>query len=259
MARIGPVTLDGYTVSPDDVYLIGNTPELPVLLSNEASLRISRAEEVVSTIVQSDETVYGINTGFGNFANVVISKHQIETLQYNLIRSHAVGMGDPLTIQQSRMLLALRINVLAKGHSGIRLSTVKQLLAALNANCIPVIPCQGTVGASGDLAPLAHLALGLLGEGLMWDPTSKAQIPALEVLKANGLVPLQLGPKEGLALINGTQMITALGCEAVVRCRQAACQADIIAALTIEALRGTVTAFHPQIHAARVSLSTFLL
>lgn len=148
------------------------------------------------------------------------------------------------------MLLALRINVLAKGYSGISLETLKQVIEVFNASCLPYVPEKGTVGASGDLAPLSHLALGLIGEGKMWSPKS-GWADAKYVLAAHGLKPIVLKPKEGLALINGTQMITSLGCEAVERASAIARQADIVAALTLEVLKGTTKAFDTDIHAVR--------
>ncbi|XP_004400317.1 histidine ammonia-lyase isoform X2 [Callorhinus ursinus] len=148
------------------------------------------------------------------------------------------------------MLLALRINVLAKGYSGISLETLKQVIEVFNASCLPYVPEKGTVGASGDLAPLSHLALGLIGEGKMWSPKS-GWADAKYVLEAHGLKPVVLKPKEGLALINGTQMITSLGCEAVERASAIARQADIVAALTLEVLKGTTKAFDTDIHAVR--------
>ncbi|XP_075284586.1 histidine ammonia-lyase isoform X1 [Opisthocomus hoazin] len=171
-------------------------------------------------------------------------------LQVNLVRSHSAGVGKPLSPERSRMLLALRINVLAKGYSGISLETLQQVIEAFNVSCLPYIPEKGTVGASGDLAPLSHLALGLIGEGKMWSPKS-GWADAKYVLEAHGLRPITLKPKEGLALINGTQMITSLGCEAVERAGAIARQADIIAALTLEVLKGTTRAFDTDIHAVR--------
>jgi histidine ammonia-lyase len=182
---------------------------------------------------------------------VRIDDAQLRQLQTNLVRSHAAGVGAPLSVEQTRMLLALRINVLAKGHSGIRPESLQTLLQCLRRNCISRVPEQGTVGASGDLAPLSHLALGMLGEGLMWHPAAKEYRPAGAVLSEFGIAPLVLEAKEGLALINGTQLIVALGCEAVVRAKRIARQADVVAALTVEALRGSTTPFHPFIHQAR--------
>jgi histidine ammonia-lyase len=146
---------------------------------------------------------YGINTGFGLFSDVIIDHSKLQQLQNNLIRSHSAGVGAPLTREQTRRLLALRINVLAKGHSGIRSETLHQMIDAFNADCISVVPSQGTVGASGDLAPLSHLALGLMGEGPMWDPATGTIGKASEILARHGLQPIVLQAKEGLAMING--------------------------------------------------------
>merc|ERR1719504_526607 len=148
------------------------------------------------------------------------------------------------------MLLALRINVLAKGHSGIRTETVTRLLAAFNAGCISVVPCRGTVGASGDLAPLSHLALGMMGEGQMWSPAT-GWGDAKYVLESHNLTPISLEAKEGLALINGTQLITSIGAEACERAGLIAKQADVVAALTLEVLKGTSRAFDSDVHALR--------
>jgi hypothetical protein len=136
-------------------------------LTEAAWAAVAEGRAVIDRVLARKEVAYGINTGFGNFANVIIADNELEALQANLIRSHASGVGMPLSPAKTRMLLALRINVLAKGHSGIRVETVQRMLAALNANCLPLVPCKGTVGASGDLAPLSHLALGLMGEGKM--------------------------------------------------------------------------------------------
>uniref|UniRef100_A0A8C5EYX1 Histidine ammonia-lyase n=1 Tax=Gouania willdenowi TaxID=441366 RepID=A0A8C5EYX1_GOUWI len=181
--------------------------------------------------------VYGITTGFGKFARTVIPVSKLKELQLNLVRSHSAGVGNPLSPERTRMLLALRINVLAKGYSGISLETLHAMIQAFNASCLSFVPEKGTVGASGDLAPLSHLALGLIGEGKMWSPKS-GWADAKYVLEAHGLKPIVLKPKEGLALINGTQMITSLGAEAVER------------ALAI-AQQGTTMAFDSDIHALR--------
>uniref|UniRef100_A0A8C7H300 Histidine ammonia-lyase n=1 Tax=Oncorhynchus kisutch TaxID=8019 RepID=A0A8C7H300_ONCKI len=194
--------------------------------------------------------VYGITTGFGKFARTVIPVHKLKELQENLVRSHSAGVGNPLSPERTRMLLALRINVLAKGYSGISLETLHRMIQAFNASCLSFVPEKGTVGASGDLAPLSHLALGLMGEGKMWSPKS-GWADAKYVLEAHGLKPISLKPKEGLALINGTQMITSLGAEAVERAQAIARQADIIAAITLEVLKGTSKAFDSDIHALR--------
>ncbi|KAB5542018.1 hypothetical protein PHYPO_G00086610 [Pangasianodon hypophthalmus] len=163
---------------------------------------------------------------------------------------YAKGVGPPLSPERTRMLLALRINALAKGYSGISLETLHKMVAAFNASCLSWVPEQGTVGASGDLAPLAHLALGLMGEGRMWSPQT-GWTDATTVLEGHGLTPISLKPKEGLSLINGTQMISSLGAEAVERAEAITRQADVIAALTLETLKGTNKAFDFDVHAVR--------
>jgi len=245
------ILFDGHTLTPEHLVAIGYNRDIEVDLSPLAWTRVRRSRQIVDNILARKETVYGINTGFGNFASVRINDDQLRTLQTNLIRSHAAGVGEPLSVEQARMLLALRINVLAKGHSGIRPESLQTLLQCLRKNCISRVPCQGTVGASGDLAPLSHLALGILGEGQMWDPRTERYADAAAVLAAHDIEPLRLEAKEGLALINGTQLIVALGCEAVVRASRLARQADVVAALTVEALRGSTTPFHAFIHQAR--------
>jgi len=220
-------------------------------IDDSAWRKVAKGREVVDNIVASGKVAYGINTGFGLFANVVVKPNQLTELQENLIRSHAIGTGNPLTIEQTRMLLALRMNTLARGHSGIRTETLEKMLAAFNADCLSVIPGKGTVGASGDLAPLSHLALGLMGEGLMWDTATNTHQPANEILASKGLSPITLSAKEGLALINGTQMMTALGAEAIHRAQNVAVTADIAAALSVEVLKGTRRAFHSSIHSVR--------
>jgi histidine ammonia-lyase len=205
--------------------------------------------KVVDRIVAEGRTVYGINTGFGQFATVVIAPDQLQQLQLNLIRSHAAGVGEPLPKDQTRALMAARINCLLKAHSGIRPEPIHLLAACLNHDVLPVVPCQGSVGASGDLAPLAHMALLLVGEGLAW--SSERHVPGGQALAAAGLRPVTLQAKEGLALINGTQLITALGNLAFEKFHRLAQLADAIAGLSLEALRGTRSAFDPRIHAAR--------
>ncbi|OQR91017.1 histidine ammonia-lyase [Achlya hypogyna] len=247
----GILTLDGYSLETEDLVLLSKG-ETKIQLSAEAWAKVKSSREVVDNILAENKVAYGINTGFGLFSNVVISADKLHELQDNLIRSHSSGVGTPLSPSATRMLLALRINVLAKGHSGISVDTLEQLIDAFNNDCLSIVPEKGTVGASGDLAPLAHLALGMMGEGKMWDTKDGNKIKdAAEVLKARGLRPVQLKAKEGLAMINGTQLITSIGCEAVVRAANVAEVADIAVALTLEVLKGTVNAFHPRIHEVR--------
>uniref|UniRef100_A0A8K9X3T3 Histidine ammonia-lyase n=1 Tax=Oncorhynchus mykiss TaxID=8022 RepID=A0A8K9X3T3_ONCMY len=188
------------------------------------------------------------------FTGLVLGLILYHTILYHYtnfpITRWCLGVGNPLSPERTRMLLALRINVLAKGYSGISLETLHRMIQAFNASCLSFVPEKGTVGASGDLAPLSHLALGLMGEGKMWSPKS-GWADAKYVLEAHGLKPISLKPKEGLALINGTQMITSLGAEAVERAQAIARQADIIAAITLEVLKGTSKAFDSDIHALR--------
>ncbi|XP_030913426.1 histidine ammonia-lyase isoform X2 [Geospiza fortis] len=243
------ISLDGNSLTTEDLLNLGKGL-YKIKLTAEAESKVKKSREVIERIVKEQTVVYGITTGFGKFARTVIPNSNLRELQVNLVRSHSAGVGKPLTPERTRMLLALRINVLAKGYSGISLETLEQVIEVFNASCLPYIPEKGTVGASGDLAPLSHLALGLIGEGKMWSPKS-GWADAKYVLEAHGLKPITLKPKEGLALINGTQMITSLGCEAVERAGAIARQADIIAALTLEVLKGTTRAFDTDIHAVR--------
>eukprot|EP01133_Synstelium_polycarpum_P008697 gene8697-10217_t len=237
------VELTGNDLAVQDLINIGYNG-YAVRLPEETVKVICAGRKVIDDIVSSKKIVYGINTGFGLFSDVTIPEEQIQ-------QSHSSGVGTPLTPERTRMLLALRINVLAKGFSGISLESVQRAVAILNANCLPLIPEKGTVGASGDLAPLSHLALGMMGEGPMYDGSTKTIGLASEILACHKLTPITLYAKEGLALINGTQLITSLGAEAVHRSRIMAESADVIGAITLEALRGTTAAYHPAIHAAR--------
>ncbi|XP_045409147.1 histidine ammonia-lyase isoform X1 [Lemur catta] len=243
------IALDGNSLTTEDLVSLGKG-HYKIKLTPTAEKVVQKSREVIDSIVKEKTVVYGITTGFGKFARTVIPNNKLQELQVNLVRSHSSGVGKPLSPERCRMLLALRINVLAKGYSGISLETLKQVMEVFNASCLPYVPEKGTVGASGDLAPLSHLALGLIGEGKMWSPKS-GWADAKYVLQAHGLKPVVLKPKEGLALINGTQMITSLGCEAVERASAIARQADIVAALTLEVLKGTTKAFDTDIHAVR--------
>lgn len=243
------MTLDGATLTPEDLMSLGKGL-YKIRLSQEAEERVTASRQLVEAIVREKKVVYGITTGFGKFARTTIDEDKLEELQLNLIRSHSAGVGSPLTPERTRMLLALRINVLAKGCSGISLKVLNQYIAAFNASCLPWVPEKGTVGASGDLAPLSHLALGMLGEGKMWSPKT-GWGSAKYVLEANNLPPIVMGPKEGIALINGTQLIASLGSEALERAETVARQADVVAALTLEVLKGTSRAFDSDVHKLR--------
>ncbi|KAA0183679.1 hypothetical protein HAZT_HAZT008272 [Hyalella azteca] len=235
------LTLDGNSLNPDDLVTLG-AGGLKIRLSSEAENRVLESRALVERIVAEQKVVYGITTGFGKFARKVISQENLGKLQLNLIRSHAAGVGAPLSPEKTRMLLALRINVLAKGCSGISLPALRCLINAFNASCLPWVPEKGTVGASGDLAPLSHLALGMLGEGRMWSP-STGWGDAKYVMESHNLKPIVLGAKEGLALINGTQFITAIGTLALSKAENIVRQCDVVAALTLEVMKGTSRAF----------------
>jgi len=242
------IALDGHSLTLDDLVAIAYT-DAPVALSDAARTRVRAAREVVDEFAQRDGPTYGINTGFGSFADVRIPPESLAELQVNLLRSHAAGVGDPLPIPIVRATMALRANVLAKGFSGVRLETLELLLALLNRGVHPVVPSRGSVGASGDLAPLAHLALVLIGEGETWRDGGRESGAA--ALARAGLRPAVLAPKEGLALINGTQPSTALLGLALDGAQRLARAADIAAALSIDGLQGSTKPFDPRIHEAR--------
>lgn len=221
----------------------------PMQLAETARVGIRASARVVQAAAEGDAPVYGVNTGFGKLAHQRISKAQLATLQLNLIRSHSVGVGEPLTPSVVRLMLALKAASLARGHSGVREVVVDTILAVANAGLVPYVPSRGSVGASGDLAPLAHMTLALLGEGAMWQD-GKA-VPALAALQAAGIAPLTLGPKEGLALINGTQTSAALALHALFSFEPVLEAALVIGALTVDAARGSDGPFDPRIHALR--------
>jgi histidine ammonia-lyase len=253
------IALTGSTLSLDDIARVVYDGE-PASLSAEACTRVDAARAVIDAHAAQGRAVYGVNTGFGALADVAIPHDQLSTLQLNLLRSHAAGVAEPLPVPAVRALMLLRANVLAKGFSGIRRSTLEALLAMLNAGVHPLVPSRGSVGASGDLAPLAHLALVLVGEGRAAitsvrgggeAPHAGAFVPGAEALAKVGLRPVALAPKEGLALINGTQASAAVLALAVRAATRAARAADIAAAMTVDALRGSMHPFEARIHAAR--------
>jgi histidine ammonia-lyase len=242
------ILLDGNSFTLGDLDAIAYD-SAAVGLTDTARVRVRAARAVVDAFALRDAPTYGINTGFGSFAETRVPPEDLATLQVNLLRSHAAGVGDPLPIPVVRAMLALRANVLAKGFSGIRLETLERLLDLLNKRVHPVVPSRGSVGASGDLAPLAHLALVLIGEGAAWH--DDAAEPGDAALKRAGIEPVSLAPKEGLALINGTQASTALLGLTLSGALRLTRAADIAAALSIDALHGSTRPFDPRIHAAR--------
>jgi histidine ammonia-lyase len=220
-----------------------------VTVSTDAIARMKTSRAIVDRLVSSGETAYGINTGFGKLASVRISAEQVRQLQINLVRSHACGVGPALNTTETRAMILLRANALAKGLSGIRPTVVETLCAMLNSGVHPVIPSQGSVGASGDLAPLAHLAQVLIGEGEAH--YKRERLSGAEALKRAGITPVALETKEGLSLLNGTQGMLALLCLALQEADILSDTADLAAALSLDALRGSPGAFDPRIMQAR--------
>jgi histidine ammonia-lyase len=244
------IPLDGETLTLEQLALIADDREA-VALAAPAAAAVDGARAVVDRLAAGDAAVYGVNTGFGSLAEVRIPRSELRALQRNLLRSHAAGVGEPLSTRSVRAMMALRANVLAKGYSGIRRTTLEALVAALNAGVHPVVPSRGSVGASGDLAPLAHLALVLIGEGFATLGDDPAVVSGREALERAHLAPVDLEAKEGLALINGTQASTAIAALALLGAERLARAADIAAALSIDSLRGSLHPFDARLHEAR--------
>src|ERR1700722_340260 len=242
------ILLTGNDLTFDQLYSVALHQE-SVSLSPAALTRMKASRAVVDRLVAANETAYGINTGFGKLASVRISTEQVRQLQINLVRSHVCGVGTPLSVPETRAMILLRANALAKGLSGIRPVVVETLCTMLNAGVHPVIPSQGSVGASGDLAPLAHLAQVVIGEGEAFIKHEK--LPGGEALKRAGIVPVALEAKEGLSLLNGTQGMLALLSLALLEADTLADTADVAASLSLDALRGSPGAFDARIMHAR--------
>ncbi len=252
------IILDGKSLSLEKIKVFLEENSI-VSLSKEAKVNISKARKLIDTWVDEDKVIYGVTTGFGEFANVKISNKNIAQLQENLIVSHSAGVGEPLPPFIVKIMMLLRVNALAHGNSGIRLSTLELLIAMINNNIIPVIPSQGSVGSSGDLAPLSHLVLAMIGKGnvqVIEDVNSdKAKntkvISSKSALKKFGLVPVKLAAKEGLSLNNGTQMMTAFASYICIKAKELIKTADIAGSLSHEALRGTDKAYDERLHLLR--------
>jgi histidine ammonia-lyase len=237
--------LSGNDLRVEDVWEVA-VGGVQVALAEEARGKMAAARALVE---HSPEHTYGVNTGFGRFVSESIPDDQVAELQLRLLRSHACGVGEPYPDEVVRAAMLLRANALAKGYSGARVETVELLIECLNRGILPRVPARGSVGASGDLAPLAHLALPLVGEGQAW--FDGALLSGAEALAAAGLEPTVLAAKEGLSLINGTQFMAAMAALLLVRARRLARVADLACALSLEALQGSRTSFHPAIHEAR--------
>jgi histidine ammonia-lyase len=242
------LVLTGSNLTLDDLVEVSQR-RVRVTLSASARKAMSASRRVVDRAVRRGDRVYGLTTGFGSLADVAIPREKLEELQTNLIRSHSAGVGEPLPDTAVRAAIALRANALAKGFSGIRVATVEALLAMLAADVLPVVPSQGSVGASGDLAPLAHLALGLTGEGLA--RRRGKTMPAAKALRTAGLSPVVLGAKEGLALINGVQISVAVGGLALARAEFLSRVADVSGAASLDAARGSDAAFAERVVGTR--------
>jgi histidine ammonia-lyase len=244
------VVLNGKTLTLEQLEAIAARFEA-VTLDPRAAAAVDASRAVVDRVAAGDDAVYGINTGFGALAEVKIPKPSLASLQRNLLRSHAAGVDAPLGVTAVRAMMALRANVLAKGYSGVRRTTLDALIAVLNARVHPVVPSRGSVGASGDLAPLAHLALVLIGEGTATVGEEAAPVVGGAALARAGLAPIDLGPKEGLALINGTQASAAVAALAVTGAERLARAADLAAGLSIDGLRGSYHPFEARLHDLR--------
>jgi histidine ammonia-lyase len=239
--------VDGRTLTLEVVESVANGA--PARLSAEARAKVQIARELVEVVMRERRPVYAVSTGVGDLCTQVISASDAQVLQRNIVRSHAAGVGTPLAEPVVRAMLLLRANALASGHSGVRPIVIDTLLAMLRNGVHPVVPEQGSLGASGDLAPLAHLALVLMGEG---EATFQGQqLPGNEALRKASLAPLVFEAKEGIALINGTQLMSAIGTLFLLEAERLAALADVAGALTLEALGGTDRAFDPRLHAVR--------
>ena len=241
--------INGNDLTPECVREVA-AERRPVLLAPDAREAVNRARVVVDTLVAENRVSYAITTGVGKLSDVRIAPEQILELQVNLVRSHSVGVGEPLSIPETRAMMLLRANSLSKGHSGVRALVIDTICEVLNRGVTPVIPSQGSVGASGDLAPLAHLALALVGEGECMDEHG-GHLASSEALHRAQIKPLVLEAKEAVSLINGTQGMLAVGTLGLLEAETLADSADVIGSLTLDALRGTDVAFDERIHKAR--------
>ncbi len=226
-----------------------STGRIKGVLGAEALAKVRASQHHVQQIVKDNRTVYGINTGFGILANTPISEADTATLQYKILQSHSVGVGDPVPIEIAKLMLITKVHALAQGYSGVQLATLERILWHIEKEVIPIVPEKGSVGASGDLAPLAHLFLPLIGLGECTYQGKRYK--SAELLSQLGMAPIALGPKEGLALINGTQFILSFACKAVQRMHNCLEAADIIGAMSLEALTGTKAPFDHRLHDLR--------
>ena len=244
------VHIDGRTLALADVCRIARAPKGEVVVLDSASRdRLRRSRDFVLDVARRGETVYGVTTGFGALARESIGCDDLKALQINLIRSHCAGVGEPFSREVTRAIMLLRANCLVSGYSGVAPEAVELLVDFLNNDVVPVVPQKGSVGASGDLAPLAHVALCLIGEGRVFYEGNT--LDSSVALKKIGKKPIELGPKDGLALINGTAVMTALGALALEEAHGLARHADLAAAMTLDGIQGTAKAYDPKISSVR--------
>lgn len=243
------LSLKGDDLTIEEVVEVAMDPSVRVTVAEEAKTQIAESRKFVEDALTAEKVIYGLTTGFGYFKNVKIDPARRDELQENLIMSHAAGVGKPLSQEVVRAMMLVRANSLIKGYSGVRSLLIDALLDLLNKNICPYIPEVGSLGASGDLAPLAHLSLVLLGKGEAI--VGGVNIPALQALESVNLKPIRLSAKEGLALTNGTAMMTGMACLNLYRAEQLAKIADIGGAMSLEAMMGSMTPFHPRIHEVR--------
>ena len=242
------VFVDGETLSITDVYMVAHH-HVKVEVATNAWPKILEARSVVERIVRGDETVYGVNTGFGSFVNTKISNEDVRTLQINLIRSHATAIGEPMKPEEVRAMMLIRLNSLCKGYSGVHPDVITQIVEFLNLNIVPYVPRIGSLGASGDLAPLSHVALSLIGEGHVLFEGKKCTTQ--EILREHGLIGVELRAKDGLSLINGTSQMTGYLSLSAHMLKQMLPLADVIYCASLDASEGSSTPLREEVHAVR--------
>ena len=243
-----PIEINGHDLTLDTIEEVLQD-DMPIKLSDSALVQIKKSREIIEKIIQSGNIVYGVNTGFGKFSDVKISEDNIDLLQENLVKSHAAGVGNPFSEEIVKTMLLLKANGLAKGYSGVRLEVIQTLIQMFNQSVVPIIPEKGSVGSSGDLAPLAHLALVIIGQGEAWYDGQR--IHGAEAMQRAGIPVLKLRSKEGLAILNGTQTMTSVACTNLIRAFNILECADILGAMSTEVLLCTRSAFDERIHRAR--------
>ncbi len=246
--KLSKITLDGVSLTIEQLLEISREAS-PVSVSDEALGKVEAGRKIVERVTRSGKTAYGINTGFGKLADRKIGNKDLDELQLNLVRSHAAGTGDPLDLEEVRAIITVRLNTLLRGYSGVRKEVISQLVNFLNSNIIPVIPRYGSLGASGDLAPSAHLALAMIGEGEVF--LKEERVATKKLFQNLGLKPITLKEKEGLAIINGTQVMSGLGSLLVHDAANFFDTLDIAAAVSLEALGGNLQSFDPRVHELR--------